>query len=177
MTISYRMPAADELEKISEQIMMSYLSAYQGLMAGEYLSSLQADHWVSILQEGAGKGDTCLIAESEGKIIGSTVFSVVKEGKDIYGEWHAFYLLPEYIGLGVGHSFYQRIEEEMLKQGCNYCLLEVLSSNQRAIRFYLSHGFTKTETFTVQEYGMILSCDKMRKDFKGYPSGGCVNNH
>ncbi|ACL20876.1 GNAT family N-acetyltransferase [Desulfitobacterium hafniense] len=169
MNISYRVPAADEMEKISEQIMISYVSAYDGLMDRAYLSSLEADHWLPILEESAGKGDICLIAESEGKIIGSTVFSIVHEGKDIYAEWHAFYLLPEYISLGLGHSFYQRIEEEMLKQGCEFCILEVLSSNQRAIRFYLSHGFSRTETFTVQEYGMILSCDKMRKDFKGYP--------
>lgn len=166
MKISYRMPAADEIEKISEQIMMSYVSAYAGLMDGEYLSSLQANHWLPILQESAGKGDICLIAESEGKIVGSTVFGVVHGEKDIYAEWHAFYLLPEYIGLGVGHSFYQRIEEEMLKQGCEFCFLEVLSSNQRAIRFYLSHGFSSMETFTVQEYGMILSCIKMKKDFE-----------
>lgn len=169
MNISYRVPAADEMEKISEQIMISYVSAYDGLMDRAYLSSLEADHWLPILEESGGKGDICLIAESEGKIIGSTVFSIVHEGKDIYAEWHAFYLLPEYISLGLGHSFYQRIEEEMLKRGCEFCILEVLSSNQRAIRFYLSHGFSRTETFTVQEYGMILACDKMRKDFKGYP--------
>lgn len=165
MNIRYRVPTSDEIEKISKQIMISYTSAYKGLMDRKYLSCLESNYWVPILQESAGKGDTCLIAECDGKIVGSTVFSIINEKKDTYAEWHAFYLLPEYIGFGVGHSFYQRIEEEMMKQGCKFCILEVLSSNKRAIRFYLSHGFTKTETFTVQENGMTLSCDKMKKKF------------
>lgn len=165
MDIKYRVPASDEIKKVSEQIMISYRSAYIGLMDKEYLSSLKADHWITILQESALKGDTCLIADYDGNIIGSTVFTVMKEEKDTWAEWHAFYLLPQYIGLGIGHSFFNKIEEEMLKQGCKFCMLEVLSSNTRAIQFYLSHGFTKAETFTVQENGMILSCEKMKKCF------------
>jgi len=165
MDIKYRVPTSDEMEKVSEQIMISYTSAYKGLMDKEYLSSLEANHWIPILQESVHKGDTCLIAECGEKIVGSTVFSIIKGEKDTYAEWHAFYLLPQYIGIGVGHSFYQRIEKDMIKQGCEFCILEVLSPNTRAIQFYLSHGFTKIETFTVQEYGMTLLCDKMKKSF------------
>lgn len=165
MDIKYCASTSDEIEKVSEQIMISYTSAYRGLMDKEYLSSLEANHWIPILQESVHKGDSCLIAECGGKIVGSTVFSIINGDKDTYAEWHAFYLLPQYIGLGVGHSFYQRIEKEMIKHGCKFCILEVLSSNTRAIQFYLSHGFVKTETFTVQEYGMTLSCDKMKKSF------------
>lgn len=166
MDIKYSEVASDEIKKVSEQIMISYRSAYKGLMDKEYLASLEADHWIPILQESALKGDTCIIAEYGDKIIGSTVFSITHNEKDIYAEWHAFYLLPQYIGLGIGHSFFKKIEKEMLKQGCKFCILEVLSSNTRAIQFYLSHGFSKTENFTVQENGMILSCDKMKKSFE-----------
>ncbi len=166
MDIKYRVPESDEIKKVSEQIMISYSAAYKGLMDKEYLASLKADHWIPILQESMLKGDTCLIAEYGEKIIGSTVFSVMHEEKDNYAEWHAFYLLPQYIGLGIGHAFIERIEKDMLKQGCKFCILEVLSSNTRAIQFYLSHGFTKTESFIIQENGMILSCDKMMKSFE-----------
>jgi len=167
MNIRYRVPKSDEFEKVSEQIKISYTSAYKGLMDRKYLACLEANHWVLILHESIGKGDTCLVAEYGGKIIGSTVFSIInKRRDDAYAEWHAFYLLPEYIGLGIGHSFYQRIEEEMMKQGCKFCTLDVLSSNIRAVKFYLSHGYAKTDTFTVQENGMTLSCDKMNKNFE-----------
>ncbi len=116
------------------------------------------------MHESVHKGDTCLVVEYGGKIIGSTVFSIISGEKDTYAEWHAFYLLPQYIGLGVGHSFYKRIENEMIKQGCEFCILEVLSLNTRAIQFYLSHGFTKIDTFNVLENGMTLECDKMKKN-------------
>ena len=166
MAIKYRAPMPDEIEKISEQIMISYTSAYKGQMHQKYLSSLPSNHWVPILHASIQNGDTCLVAEQEGKIVGSTVFGKVTEGGETYAEWHAFYLLPQYIGHGIGHSFYQRIMEEMMKQGCNFCILEVLSTNERAIKFYLSHGFIKTNTFTVHENGMTLSCDKMMKNFE-----------
>ncbi|MDF2885772.1 MAG: GCN5-related N-acetyltransferase [Lacrimispora sp.] len=166
MVITYRIPTLADLKKVSEQIMLSYVSAYEGLMDHEYLSTLKADHWESVLQESIQNGDTCLIAEYNGIIIGSTVFGTVSAGDEIYAQWHAFYLLPQYIGIGIGHSFYQKIEEEMIRQKCKRCILEVLSSNKRAIKFYISHGFAKSELFDVEENDMILLCNKMTKDFK-----------
>lgn len=166
MVITYRIPTLADMKKVSEQIMLSYVSAYEGLMDHEYLSTLKADHWVPILQESIQNGDTCLIAECNGIIIGSTVFGTVMVGDKTYAQWHAFYLLPQYTGIGIGHSFYQKIEEEMVRQKCKHCILEVLSSNKRAIKFYINHGFTKSETFDVEENDMILLCDKMAKDIR-----------
>lgn len=164
MNITYRIPKFSELDKVSEQIHNSYTFTYKGLMEEEYLSSLHTNHWVPILQECMDKGDCCLVAEIDDKIVGSTVFGIISEEKTIFAEWHAFYLLPQYIGHGIGHSFYQRIENEMRAQGSEFCILEVLSSNMRAIRFYQSHGFVKTESLVVEENGMTLSCEKMKAD-------------
>lgn len=115
MNIKYRVPALDEIEKLSEQIVISYTAAYKRQMCQKYLSSLPANHWVLILHESIQNGYTCLIAVQNGRIVGSTVFSKV---------------------------------------------------NERAIRFYLSHGFIKANTFTIQENDMMLSCDKMVKIFE-----------
>ena len=166
MVITYRIPTLADIKKVSEQIMLSYVSTYEGLMNHEFLSTLKADHWEPILQESIQNGDTCLIAEYDGNIIGSTVFGTVLVDGKTYAQWHAFYLLPQYIGIGAGHLFYQKIEEEMMRQKCIRCTLEVLSSNNRAIKFYISHGFKKSETFEVEENDMILLCDKMTKDFR-----------
>lgn len=165
LNIRYLNPDPGEINKVSEQIMVSYTSAYRGLMDHEYLSSLVGNHWVSILQERVRLGDICLVAEIDGKIIGSAVFSVVNHLKKTYAEWHAFYLLPEYTGKGFGHLFYQKIEQDMIAHGCGYCILEVLSTNERAKKFYVSHGFFRIETFKVEENGMILLCDQMKKAF------------
>jgi len=166
MEIQYHRLSLDEIDKASEQITISYTSAYKGLMDDSYLASLSKHHWSPILQNSIHNGDICMAATCNNTMIGSTVFSIINAEKEKYAEWHAFYLLPQYIGHGIGHSFYQIIEKEMLDQGCLQCILEVLSSNERAVQFYLSHGFSKTETFVVEEYGMTLSCDKMVKKFR-----------
>jgi ribosomal protein S18 acetylase RimI-like enzyme len=165
MDIKYRIPTSNELGKVSEQITISYTTAYKELMDREYLSSMSLSHWEPILQDSMNRGDTCLIAECDGNIIGSTVFGKRTTEENTCAEWHAIYLLPQYTRIGVGHLFYEVIETEMIKQGYNSCVLEVLSANTRAIRFYLSHGFIKTNSFTVHENGMILLCDNMTKIF------------
>ncbi|WP_394527638.1 hypothetical protein [Lacrimispora sp. JR3] len=83
LNIRYLNPDPGEINKVSEQIMVSYTSAYRGLMDHEYLSSLVGNHWVSILQERVRLGDICLVAEIDGKIIGSAVFSVVNHLKKL----------------------------------------------------------------------------------------------
>lgn len=165
MDVSYRIATLDDIEKMSRQLTNSYVTAYKNLMSEEYLSSLPANHWMPILEESIQRGDICLIAEQHGKIVGSSVFGVANKDDELNAEWHAFYLLPQYIGQGIGHSFYERIEKEMQKMGCRVCILEVLSTNERAIRFYLSHGFVKSITFMVEENGMVLSCDKIKNFF------------
>lgn len=172
MVITYRIPTMGDMKKVSEQINRSYVSTYEGLMDHKYLSSLKTDHWEPVLQESIQNGGTCLIAECDGNIIGSTVFETILDDEKTYAQWHAFYLLPQYIGIGAGHAFYQRIEEEMVRQKCQCCVLEVLSSNERAIKFYLSHGFIKFETFEVNENDMTLLCDKMRNEFKRGKNNG-----
>ena len=71
MDVKFCVPTLDEMEMVSEQIMNSYTSAYEGIMDKEYLSSLEANHWIPILHESVHKGDTCLVVEYGGKIIGS----------------------------------------------------------------------------------------------------------
>ena len=51
----------------------------------------------------------------------------------------------------------------MRLQGFRMCVLEVLSTNVRAIRFYEAHGFEKIRSFMVEENGMNLTCDLMKK--------------
>lgn len=166
MDIQYHMLSPEEIDKVSEQIAISYTSAYKGLMDAAYLDSIAVHDWSPVLKNSMCNGDTCIVATYDETIIGSTVFGTSNGEDGKYAEWHAFYLLPQYVGRGIGHLFYQEVEKEIIKQECQSCTLEVLSANKRAIRFYRSHGFEKTETFIVEENGMSLSCDKMVKSYK-----------
>ena len=164
MDIKYRRLKWNEIEEMSKQLKISYTHAYRNLMDSKYLDSITDKHWIPYLEKSMKTGETCLVAEYHQKIIGSTVFTTVIEN-DVFARWHAFYLLPEFIGQGIGHNFYKKIEKEMKEQGCQYCLLEVLSNNQKAKHFYTIHGYKKIRSFTVKENGVSFHCDEMLKNF------------
>lgn len=163
-TVIYRQLRESEQAEASRQLTASYRAAYRGLMDEAYLTSLQEDHWVEILQASMERGDICLVAVDGDTIVGAAVCgrSEVRGDQDC-AELYAIYLLPEYTEHGAGHGFYCAIEARMRAQGFRSCVLEVLSSNARAIRFYEAHGFEKICSFMVEENGMNLSCDLMQK--------------
>lgn len=162
--ILYQSIKSDELAAASKQISFSYKAAYKGLMNEKYLLTLPDEHWIDILQDSISKGDSCLVAKDNDKIIGTAVFGKADgEVGSSNAMLHAIYVTPEYIGYGVGHGLYTEVEKAIEVQNYKYCILEVLSSNSSAIDFYLKHGFKKTGDFQVQENGMVLQCDTMQK--------------
>lgn len=163
-TVACRVASAEEFNRVSRQLARSYRAVYRGMMDEGYLNSLTDDHWVPILHEGVFRGDTCLVAEWGGAVIGTAVFGPreAEQSRDC-AMLHAIYLSPAHIGTGVGHLLYMEAERAMAGQGYGVCELEVLSANTRAIRFYQAHGFEKTASFTVSENGMDLRCIQMHK--------------
>lgn len=151
---------------VSRQVAVSYRAAYRGLMREDYLSALPDDHWVPVLQAALAAGNTCLVALCETEIVGSIVFGKSTANRSTgMGEIFALYLLPSYIGLGIGHRLYCEAERRMLEQGAIGCIAEALCENTRSIQFCLDHGFQETGIFCVKENGMTLSCKRLRKDW------------
>lgn len=161
--IIFRIPEEREIPKIGKQV-AAYRAAYTGLMCDAYLASLPEDHWNPILEKSMCRGDTCIIAEQNGCILATAVCERDNESQDDV-MLHAIYVSPNWVGRGIGHLLYAELEQHMIARGARCCLLEVLSANDRAIRFYLSHGFQKTGTFNVEENRMTLACDRMCKTF------------
>ena len=52
-TVIYRQLQKTELAEASRQLTASYCAAYRGLMDEAYLTSLQEDHWVEVLEASA----------------------------------------------------------------------------------------------------------------------------
>lgn len=123
-TVIYRQLRESELAEASRQLTASYRAAYRGLMDEAYLTSLQEDHWVEILQASMERGDICLVAEDGEAIVGAAVCGRSEErGDQACAELYAIYLLPEYTGHGVGHGLYCEIEARMRAQGFRCSLL------------------------------------------------------
>ena len=103
-----------------------------------------------------------MILEINDQIMGTVVYgksSIEPNGADL----HAIYLSERCIGKGLGHQLYCIMEDTMRTQKYRSSLLEVLTNNHRAIKFYLYHGYSVINTFTVEENGMVLECHSMKK--------------
>lgn len=164
--LTYERINTKELSNISKMLSLSYKQTYKDLMSDAYLSTITDEYWISILQHSISKGDICLVAKDHDVIVGTAVFGNAENHDSLpmkCAMLHAFYLSFDYIGKGIGHAFYCVIETTMKSLGYDTCILEVLSSNQRAIKFYLQQGFQRISTFQVEENGIQLQCDMMKK--------------
>lgn len=163
--IVYRLATMDEIDVVSIQIAESYKTAYRNMMSDAYLDSLTGEHWVPILREGFDKGDTCIIAEADGRVVGAAIYGG-SDREASSADLHAIYLSPQFVGIGVGHRLYSEVEASMRAQRYKCSILEVLVDNHRAVRFYLDHGYAIADTFVVQENGMELTCHIMKKELQ-----------
>ena len=150
----------------SKMMADSCRQVYIGIMNDEYLSSISNNQYVALLETGLKENTIdCLLAVIEDEIVGISVTrkSKIKQYMDD-AEMYALYLLPNYIGKGIGSKLYVVTESLLKQQGHKYCSLIVLTQNNRAIQFYKLHGYQKTEhTTSVTLMGQELSCDIMRK--------------
>lgn len=90
--------------------------------------------------------DLMIIAEVEGKIAGNCQFSEIGKGriKVRHRCSFAIALYREYWGLGIGSAMIELLAEKAVESGYEQMELEVVSSNERAIRLYRKMGFVKT---------------------------------
>lgn len=138
-----RSACADDIEEISCVLAKSWKTAYRGIVDDAYLDTLPLDHWVDFLASGLSKGSIIVSVMDNGhQIVGAAIIS--KTGNAGECCLISFYLLPDKIGQGLGHTFYNEIEAELINCGYSSCVLDVLENNTRAIRFYKAHGFHET---------------------------------
>ncbi len=132
-----------DINKISSILTKSWKSAYRGIINDSYLNSLPDNHWVNFLTSGLNDDNIfAMVIEVSKQIAGAAILSIDKTKNT--ANLISFYLLPEFIGHGFGHTFYNSIERELIHRGISKCILEVLTQNKRAIRFYEARGFTDT---------------------------------
>ncbi|MFP3154013.1 GNAT family N-acetyltransferase [Lachnospiraceae bacterium ZAX-1] len=55
------------------------------------------------------------------------------------------YLHHDYIGKRYAHALFSKIEQELFSAGYTHIVLDVLSQNNRAVKFYEKHGYTNVD--------------------------------
>ena len=167
MNTTVRIAQKKDALTISQVFAASWKSAYKGLVTDDYLNSLRENHWIAFINNGMADDSLfAIVLEENSQIIGACILKKTDDSPTI--ELTAIYLLPDTIGHGYGNAFYRAIEAEMIKRGYTYCVLDVLESNSRAIRFYEKNGFVDDKQTIVAKLGdKDYTCRIMRKQLIG----------
>ncbi len=125
----------------------SWKQAYQGLLPQEYLDSLSIETrtttWAERFSQSTDHASTTLLGELDGQIVG---FACVGPSRDAdtdtaTGELWGLYLDPAHWGAGHGRTLHTAALDVARASGVAVATLWVLTTNQRACRFYERHGW------------------------------------
>ena len=132
-----------EIPNISKTLAECWKSAYKGIVSDDYLSSLPDSHWIDYLEKNLKNSSVdCIVVKKDKKIIGASIFgSSITDDYPTDSEIISLYLLPQFIGQGIGHMLLNRAENELIEKKYKNCVICVFCENERAIRFYKFHGY------------------------------------
>lgn len=134
----------EDARGIAEVHVASWQRAYQNILPEQYLADLSIERREKMWREALEKQlPQLLVARSENRTVGFVAFGASRDdgAKPGSAEIWAVYLLPEVWSQGVGRMLWQAALERMVAEGFNTVSLWVISTNERAIRFYLDAGF------------------------------------
>ena len=99
-----RISKIEDVKKISLVLASSWKTAYRGIVHDDYLDALKDDHWIEFLEVAFNNGTVfSMVIEDNQEIIGVAVMGNTKKEREV--NLISFYLLPEKIGHGFGHTF------------------------------------------------------------------------
>jgi ribosomal protein S18 acetylase RimI-like enzyme len=113
--------------------------------AGPGIQLRRSDSPEEIEKKTARDGDLFLVAESEGRIVGSVI-----GGFD--GRRGLIYHLAVDSSLrknGIGTQLMEEVERRLKEKGCIKCYLLVTKENVSAMRFYEQRGWSNMENVTI----------------------------
>jgi len=154
----------NELRAVAAFLNASWRSAYQSILDPEYLATLDDEvryqGWLSYYDNGARP---VLLLEQD-ELLGVCDFGPSQTpGFPDDGEVAAIYIREDAIGKGYGHALLIYAEEALRAQGYAHLVLDVLSENERAIKFYQAYGYTKAGERNFSRAGKDYPLDIMRK--------------
>lgn len=92
-------------------------------------------------------GETCLVAELDGKVVGFALGSTIVKRRS---SWKYGYMLwlgvaPETKGMGVGKKLVKRLTELFIQDGARMMLVDTDAENDDAIAFFKKTGFANEQ--------------------------------
>ncbi|SFR31994.1 Acetyltransferase (GNAT) family protein [Microbacterium azadirachtae] len=154
-TPEIRIAAIDDAHGIALVHVASWRNAYRGLMPNDVLDALSVEQrengWRRIISAPNATGRT-VVADRDGEIVGWASFGPGRdEGASEQGELRGLYAHPTEFSTGVGHALISAVEIALREDGFASAYLWVLDGNDRAARFYESHGWNEDGTVKLDE--------------------------
>jgi GNAT superfamily N-acetyltransferase len=134
----------------------SWQSAYRGLIAQEYLDSLDPEAWAARYPFGrVGILIPFTVVAVDGSTIRGLAATALCRDDDLpgFGELMAIYVDPEHMHTGVGRLLIGAARERLRALGVDAAALWVLDGNARARRFYERDGWRFDGTRRTRTYG------------------------
>ncbi len=142
----------------------SWRSAYQGLIAQEFLDSLKPEAWAGRYSFGRMglQMPSTVVAVDDSTICGLATTGLCRDiDLPNCGELMALYVDPAYLRTGVGRLLMTAARERLRRVGVTEAVLWVLDGNVRARRFYERDGWWFDETCRTETFG-AFSVEKVR---------------
>ena len=132
----------DDYSAIRSIYEQSWKYAYKGIIPQDYLDNIPKTKWGGNILK---NGRTEIGAFIDGKIVGTASFCPSRWEKfNSCGEVVTIYLLPEYMGKGIGTMLMNACVQELQLLGFTTIILWVLEDNYRARHFYEKYGYICT---------------------------------
>jgi GNAT superfamily N-acetyltransferase len=136
---------------IAGVLVRSWRAAYRGLLPDDVLAGLSVpdreQFWSDVLTTRPPHTDM-VVAAIGGAIVGFAATGpplVPADRADpTLGDLYALYLAPDVWRRGIGTQLHAAALDRLRSRGFTHAGLWVLDTNERALRFYLRHGWTDT---------------------------------
>jgi ribosomal protein S18 acetylase RimI-like enzyme len=116
---------------------------YRGIVEDAYLDALSVAvrHRKLLARYEEGVSEFLMMVDAGGLVGVAGFGKSFTEGYEEDGEISAIYLRKDAIGKGYGSRLFAEAEQRLGEKGYSDFVLDVLTENERALKFYLAHGY------------------------------------
>lgn len=151
---------------ISRVRVASWQAVYRGLMPDELLDGMAVDgtDWDEAILSST-PSTSLLVIDDDGEIVGFSVLGPDRDGAEDTGEIVAIYLQPEVWDQGYGWALMEHSVVELREHGFRRAVLWVLTTNERARRFYETAAWIADRVERVEDWqGHLLAHTRYSRD-------------
>lgn len=152
-----RQAITSDAKGIARVRVVTWQSTYLGLIPDFFLQNLNLEqstvNWAKRLESSVQSGKT-IVAEIDGTIVGYIGIGVSRDldASDV-GELYTIYVDPEHQGKGVGSALIREGIKFLKSISFNKATLWVFDGNERAIKYYETHGWNPTGMSKLDKLG------------------------